>query len=177
MDTIKYRHTDRGTPYELRTSYRQPTIWMQINRIRGNCWCGKPRDQFEKGRSKHCSGRCAAIFVDVNLPWNIYRYHEIHFNKASCVDCGCRDKSKLQIDHKHPLYMGGSMWDTNNHQILCDGCHKIKSKLDRMTFKRAEVEAKEILDDIELERFGTELKLYLEKHGCEGSKQHLIDSF
>lgn len=43
---------------------------------------------------------------------------------AACVKCGCG--LNLEIDHIVPLSIGGSEADINR-QVLCVGCHKLKS--------------------------------------------------
>lgn len=39
-------------------------------------------------------------------------------------------KHRLEVDHIHPIYRGGSPLDRKNLQILCFSCHKAKSKTD-----------------------------------------------
>jgi 5-methylcytosine-specific restriction endonuclease McrA len=43
---------------------------------------------------------------------------------------GC-DRLADTVDHKIPLFKGGSMWDPANHQSLCDPHHAMKSKAER----------------------------------------------
>ena len=38
----------------IRYSQRQPPIFMQINLQNGKCWCGKPKEKFDKFMRKYC---------------------------------------------------------------------------------------------------------------------------
>ena len=44
---------------------------------------------------------------------------------GKCVKCGSRDR--LELDHIKPLNFGGNNLP-NNLQILCNSCHKLKTK-------------------------------------------------
>jgi len=43
----------------------------------------------------------------------------------------------LEVDHKKPVALGGDMWDIDNLQTLCYGCHKVKTKEDMNEIKKA----------------------------------------
>ena len=45
---------------------------------------------------------------------------------AACRQCGMM-AGRLEVDHVHPLALGGSESD-ENRQLLCVACHQIKSK-------------------------------------------------
>ena len=52
------------------------------------------------------------------------------------------DDSQLILDHKNPIALGGAEFDRTNLQILCVGCHKIKTRLDQAKiamFRKTEV--------------------------------------
>ena len=44
---------------------------------------------------------------------------------AACRQCGMM-AGRLEVDHVHPLALGGSESD-ENRQLLCVACHKLKS--------------------------------------------------
>jgi 5-methylcytosine-specific restriction protein A len=43
----------------------------------------------------------------------------------------CGSKKDLEADHILPLSQGGSKWDPDNVQTLCESCHEVKSDQDR----------------------------------------------
>ena len=60
----------------------------------------------------------------------------------TCRGCGMVDRSgrSLQADHIIPLDLGGTN-DLENMQVLCIGCHSVKSKAEQ---RRAAEKAREI---------------------------------
>ena len=58
------------------------------------------------------------------------RYSEQYRREHSeCAVCGSTDKTHL--DHIIAVSQGGSMWDTRNHQTLCNSCHSRKTKREK----------------------------------------------
>jgi hypothetical protein len=37
---------------------------------------------------------------------------------------------RLEVDHVIPIYKGGTSLGLDNHQALCNSCHKAKTKID-----------------------------------------------
>lgn len=61
---------------------------------------------------------------------SLRRYKELfqrllHKYNFTCVNCGCKDKSKLTIDHIKPVARGGTDKEVNL-QILCKSCNSKK---------------------------------------------------
>jgi 5-methylcytosine-specific restriction protein A len=58
--------------------------------------------------------------------WRRYseQYRREH---PECAACGA-ESMKTHLDHIIPVSLGGSMWDTRNHQTLCNSCHSKKTK-------------------------------------------------
>lgn len=55
-----------------------------------------------------------------------------------CEELG-RVTAATVVDHIEPVSLGGSMWDSKNHQALCDPCHNsIKQRLDAKLRKNRE---------------------------------------
>jgi len=50
-------------------------------------------------------------------------------DNPECAACGNTDKTHL--DHIIPVSSGGAMWDTRNHQTLCNSCHSRKTKIEQ----------------------------------------------
>jgi len=48
----------------------------------------------------------------------------------ACAHCGVMGE-KLQVDHIIPVHQGGGGRWLDNYQLLCDSCHKVKTKADR----------------------------------------------
>jgi len=77
------------------------------------------------------------LFCDcIGSEWNrtrrisLRRYKDLfqrllHKYNFSCVNCGCKDKSKLTIDHIKPVAKGGTDKESNL-QILCKSCNSKK---------------------------------------------------
>ena len=51
-----------------------------------------------------------------------------------CVYCGCKESLYLEIDHKIPKCKGGKD-TTDNRQICCILCNRLKSGLSEEQFK------------------------------------------
>ncbi|MYG33157.1 MAG: HNH endonuclease [Cenarchaeum sp. SB0677_bin_16] len=105
---------------------RPPPFWMVLNMQHGLCWCGKPREEFEPRYRKYCCGKHAYMYDCISPYWSWYRSDLTH--NASCVICGA--KEYLEVDHIEALKLGGSMWDADNHRVLCKDCHIVKTRCD-----------------------------------------------
>ena len=46
-----------------------------------------------------------------------------------CASCGAA--RRFELDHIKPIWKGGAEWDPGNLQVLCIGCHAIKSRRER----------------------------------------------
>lgn len=172
----------------------------------GKCWCGVPRDQFQKGMRVYCSPEHRSNWYARTVHWSTFRDEVIAEKGLKCVKCG-KTKDTIQTDYekdvkawiemiksrpdlmkileeerleklKHiedeyqkaldtdymidwvfrgykgndvgvpkpdephfisnqfeadhivAVSLGGDMWDKDNIQILCNPCHKIKTKED-----------------------------------------------
>ncbi len=94
--------------------------------------CGKPREEFEKGRTKHCSEKCASKYQECFLYWNTFR-DKIIKESSGCVKCG--SKINLEADHIIPVAITDFVFDESNIQVLCKKCHAKKTKKDLLKIK------------------------------------------
>lgn len=67
--------------------------------------------------------------------WRSFRAERLKA-EPRCRWCG--SKQHLEVDHIKPLSEGGSKWDPDNCQSLCETCHEIKSEQDRRNRTRIE---------------------------------------
>ena len=134
MDSRKYTYS-----FSIR---KPPQTWMEINRIWGKCWCGRPRGSFEYKRRSHCSARHAKIWRDhIRRNWHAVRREILERDSNTCRICG-RNNSRsgnrnyviLDIDHIVPKSLGGDEWTQGNLQTLCRTCHESKTMLDNRLF-------------------------------------------
>ena len=125
-----------------RDTYRQPPLFMLLNRYRGLCWCGGSRIQEPPGRRTRvtkayllrrnkymfCSKAHSEMWVfGFCTLWGIYRMGLLEA-VGHCEVCG--NRKHLEVDHVRALCNGGPMWDVENHRVLCRGCHKDKTSAD-----------------------------------------------
>jgi len=54
----------------------------------------------------------------------------------------------FEIDHIKAVINGGDMWDEKNLQVLCDECHKKKTKEDMLERKRKKIKTKVLEGEI-----------------------------
>ena len=63
--------------------------------------------------------------------WAIVRRQALERDAYRCVKCG--RPGRLEVDHKHPLHLGGDPWRLDGLQTLCRGCHLAKTRRERGT--------------------------------------------
>jgi 5-methylcytosine-specific restriction endonuclease McrA len=103
------------------------------NEIKGLCKvCGKSPEEFEKGRRKYCSQKCYDKYQECFLYWSIFSRKWLKENDF-CVKCN--SKHNLEVDHIIPVAITNKVFDKENLQTLCYGCHKQKTKKDLKKIK------------------------------------------
>ncbi len=112
----------------------EPRIIKNESHICSNCVIELIPDIYRMGG---CGGIQHLLFRDcLESEWNrtrrisLRRYRGLlerllHKYNFSCVNCGCKDKAKLTIDHIKPVAKGGTDKE-NNLQILCKSCNSKK---------------------------------------------------
>jgi len=122
----------------VRYVQRQPPIWMQINVQSGKCWCGKPKEKFDKFMRKYCCNRHGSWWYwHINAYWGGFRTEIIRADNYICFECGYESEHNLHgetrfdVDHIIAISLGGMCYDVANVRILCETCHKKKTKEDR----------------------------------------------
>ncbi|MCY4492182.1 MAG: HNH endonuclease signature motif containing protein [Thaumarchaeota archaeon] len=145
--TGKYR-TDH-TWEDPRRSRRTPPLWMAINRYHNHCWCGKPKELWQKGMRKYCCKTHTDWWFENICPmWSQVRLWIIKRDSAKCVKCGksgihgnssLNPYLLLHVDHITPHAAGGDFWDEKNLQVLCENCHKIKTLQDIKIIQNAKM--------------------------------------
>lgn len=69
----------------------------------------------------------------VNHTWSFVRKAILRRDKYRCNICKNRFvKSKLDVDHIIPVRFGIDPYLKANLRLLCKGCHRAKTKLDRL---------------------------------------------
>ena len=115
---------------------KPPQVWMEINRLWGKCWCGRPRESFGYKRRNHCSEIHSAIWRNhVRRSWYAVRCEVLERDSNTCQACGRnRNYVVLDVDHVVPKSLGGDEWNQGNLQTLCRSCHEAKTILDNRLF-------------------------------------------
>ena len=130
MDAYKYRYTTAAR--------KPPQAWMEINRLWGRCWCGRPKESFERGLRSHCSELHSAIWRNhIRRNWHSVRREVLERDFGACQTCGRsgnRNSVMLDIDHVVPKSLGGDEWNHGNLQALCHSCHEAKTLRDNKLF-------------------------------------------
>lgn len=104
------------------------------NEAKGLCKvCGKSKDKFDKLRRVYCSEDCAIKYSRCFMSWASFRANILKENNE-CVKCG--SKSWLEVDHIIPVAITGIVFDEDNVQVLCNKCHKKKTKQDLKEIKK-----------------------------------------
>ena len=120
-------HTRKYVPQNTRESTRPPPLWMAINVYRGLCWCGEPRHAWEPGQRRHCCYHHYHLWAHaIHASWSVYRDYLVRV-VGRCEACGAVEPHRMEVDHIEALALGGSMWDPNNHSVLCRQCHRSKT--------------------------------------------------
>lgn len=105
------------------------------NKKNRKCWCGKSKDQWEKNkygnyqRRGYCSDE---HYKDWWIRMDNTAFHRNKFLRNTprlCNHCGIKTNYR-EMDHIIAIVLGGHPWDYRNLQILCEECHKIKTKSD-----------------------------------------------
>lgn len=60
--------------------------------------------------------------------WSLFKTRILLRENHTCQKCGC--KENLEVDHIIAICNGGEEWDEENLQVLCNSCHKLKTKED-----------------------------------------------
>lgn len=121
-------------------SHRTPPKPVHWNCKRGTCrYCGEPIiENGVQNTRKHWHQPCADIWVVMNNPGKA-RDHVLKRDSYTCQDCGLQNRyGYFEVDHKRPLYEANgdlNYWHPNNLVLLCDDCHKKKTKQDMELFR------------------------------------------
>lgn len=112
----------------------------------GYCDCGCGQKLTGK-RTRYASNDCCLFTQSV---WGILSGHseiiskflKLKFKNWACCNCGVMDKFKelknglvvncIHKDHIMPVHKGGGGCWLDNYQLLCDDCHKDKTKKDNL---------------------------------------------
>lgn len=147
MDIDIMLRYNKYRPGRRRESNRTPPLWMAINMFWGRCWCGRPRDQWEPLQRKYCCYEHARFWTYyIHAYWQFYREVLVRA-VAMCEKCGRKfpptvtasydwgdtynyHEGEMEVDHIQAISLGGEMWDSNNHRVLCRPCHKSKTRED-----------------------------------------------
>ena len=141
------------------------------NRRDKKCHCGKTKDQWDsKYRRLYCSDACSNDWFNKTIFWNQYReqilkdhaiktgrvegYHYIYIQ--TCDNCNKKKESSdysqgWDIDHIIAIMNGGHPWDKRNLQVLCEDCHKIKTKQDHEFRREQELQNSILVEEIDVE--------------------------
>lgn len=141
---------------------RQELDYLKLTGKERTCWCGKPKAQWDsKYQRKYCSTAHQDEWTYEKVAyWNGYRdrilreHYETHPDKHQfCDNCGkesTRDyghEERYQgwnVDHVIAIMNGGHPWRRENLQVLCEPCHKIKTKEDHEYRKENRVEVLQV---------------------------------
>lgn len=142
---LKYynKHLDEAHEYgfhikelSLRPKRRFHTNQQELdNRNNGLCWCGKPKEEWDKNKygNPQRRGYCSdEHYVDWWIRNDNNAFHRSKFLRQSpriCNDCGVKTNYR-EMDHIIAIVLGGHPWDYRNLQSLCEGCHKKKTAFD-----------------------------------------------
>lgn len=70
-----------------------------------------------------------------NQSWRNYS-KRFRAEKIVCINFRkCKGLAQL-VDHIKPVEAGGSMWDTSNHQAMCQPCHNRKRQQEAINARR-----------------------------------------
>jgi len=120
----------------LRPKRRFHTNQQELdNRKNRLCWCGKPKEQWNKNKSGNPQrrGYCSdEHYKDWWIRNDNNAFHRSKFLKQTpriCNDCAIKTNYR-EMDHIIAIILGGHPWDYRNLQSLCEDCHKKKTKSD-----------------------------------------------
>lgn len=119
-------------------------------KIKGKCACGCGK-KLEGRRTKWCSDECSAFAYNVSAIINgdsavITKWLKLYLGNWACCQCGLTDsykefKNGLSVSTIHKDHIlavmngGGGCW-LSNYQLLCEDCHKEKTKEDLKVIKK-----------------------------------------
>ncbi|MEV7364259.1 HNH endonuclease [Streptomyces sp. NPDC091299] len=92
------------------------------------CHALAPEGRCDEHKRKAWANRSKAWGSGSTRKWREFRAERLQA-EPQCRWCGA--KKDLEVDHIIPLSRGGSKWDPDNVQTLCEPCHEIKSEQDR----------------------------------------------
>jgi len=147
----------------IRYLQNQAPLFMRLNVWAGKCWCGKPKELFEKFMRKYCCNSHASMwYFQFNGYWPTIRSMIIKRDNSTCQECGITLKQMLkknrdikennynarinkrtffrcyvefEVDHILAIILGGYCFDLENLRAVCNYCHKKKTKSDMAKLK------------------------------------------
>ena len=148
--TWRFNLQQPGIRYEL----RQPPLWMIMNMHDGKCWCGKPKELWEKFQRKYCCGEHAQLwFYSIRAYWGSFRMQVYRRDNFVCQECGFKIKENengfnrcdWEVDHILAICLDGMCFDLENVRLLCRKCHNKKTGQDMrmLAFKRKKLQTLE----------------------------------
>ncbi len=78
-----------------RTDYTEDELKNLKN---GNCWCGKPRAEFDKGMRVYCCKKHREDWYERTTTWSNFRDIYLKHTGKICNDCG-KDQKKLDASY------------------------------------------------------------------------------
>ncbi|KKN76199.1 hypothetical protein LCGC14_0372250 [marine sediment metagenome] len=134
VEVHKYKLNIKELP--LRPKRRFHTTQTELdNRENGLCWCGKPKDQWNKNkygnpqRRGYCSDEHYKDWWKRNDNNAFHRRKFLRQSPRICNECGAKTNYR-EMDHIIAIVLGGHPWDYRNLQSLCEACHKKKTVFD-----------------------------------------------
>lgn len=116
----------------------RPSTW---DVPRGNCrFCGEAIiENGKQNNRKRWHKPCADKWIVMNQPTEA-RKHVFNREHGTCQCCDLKscDMKDFQVDHIKPLFEANgdlSFYGSDNMQLLCRECHKIKTKSDMIRFR------------------------------------------
>lgn len=99
--------------------------------VDGQKICRNCSNHVAESRRHYCSSSCTEEF-NHNHDWYWVRKDVLRRDKYKCSICLKRyRKRELDVDHIIPVRMGVDPFDKKNLRVLCEQCHKAKTKLDK----------------------------------------------
>ncbi len=114
-----------------RPKRRFHTNQLELDNIKNKkCWCGsKQEDRTPRYSGKYCSKE---HYTNWWIRADNTAFHRSRFLssiKNNCAECKIHTNDP-KMDHIIAIVLRGHPWHYDNLQILCDKCHKIKTKSD-----------------------------------------------
>lgn len=108
---------------------KRPCTYMGCSALVNSGRCDKHKHVETK---RHDERRGTAAQRGYDARWQRYRKQYLHENPWCCM---CNDNGLIVpaiiVDHRMPVSGPNDplFWDTNNHQGLCDDCHRHKTRV------------------------------------------------